>query len=71
MTRTTILCAALLTTLFIDARTEADAKQGARWCMKDAGAQTTICSYATREQCMASRTGQGDWCIPSPHRRRR
>jgi hypothetical protein len=70
MLRIAMLSGALLTalslTLLSDAR--AGATNG-RWCLRDTGAQTVICSFSSKRQCLASKNGTHDTCFPNPARR--
>jgi len=42
------------------------------WCLnvkEDRGGGRYVCSFATYEQCMASRTANGEWCMLNPELR--
>ena len=59
------VAATLFTTLAADARPRA---YGGSWCLnvKEARGGYYRCDYATYDQCMASRTANGEWCMQNP-----
>jgi Protein of unknown function (DUF3551) len=60
------VAASLLTALTAEAR---PVRPYERWCLnmtEHRGGGIFRCYYATYEQCMASRTANGEWCMLNP-----
>jgi hypothetical protein len=60
------VAATLLTALAAEAR---PVRAYERWCLnvnEPRGGGHYRCSFATYEQCMASRTANGEWCMQNP-----
>jgi hypothetical protein len=60
------VAATLLTALAAEAR---PVRPYERWCLnisEGRGGSYYRCNYATYDQCMASRTANGEWCMQNP-----
>ena len=75
MTRTNLSICLALTVASLTLATTANAEQRLRknetYCLQTAGGQhgggdPLLCRFETMQQCIASKTTNGDWCMENP-----
>lgn len=71
MSVVTLAIAAIAAALVADVQPTQAQFSGSRnpWCIRDGilGPGTWDCSYHNRQQCLASASGAGGWCVRNPN----